>query len=553
MTRSLPPERLAAIDGAAARAIADGRTPGLAVGVVDRDGALAVRTYGLADVAGRRPVEPGTLFEIGSIGKAFTALAILQLVDEGRLDLHAPVATYLPWFEVGSAADAPPITLHHLLTHTGGIVGGVDGTPEPTFQVWSLRDLPTGSAPGTRFHYSNVGYKTLGLVLEHVDRLPYPEILRRRVLGPLDMTATEPAITHRVRLRLAVGYDNLFDDRIGHAGQPLAPAVWLETDTADGSIASTPADMGAFVTMLLRGGEGPHGRLISEASFAAMRSPHIPSSPSSAYGYAISQRAIDGRTLIGHGGGMVGYLSGMLADPDLGIGAIVLQNGPGAGPMALAREVIDLAAGRTSGEAGGGPASDDGPAAPGAQSDAPDAPDLVGHWVREDGSAGFTIAAHDGTLRLETELGAVVLEDWGDDRYLIPDPAVDDALLWLERAAGSAPELWHGGTRFVREGSTPRPLATPSPELLAIAGRFRSHTPWCPVFRVVLRGDRPWLLFPAAPDGFDEEQPLIALADGSFRAGVDEGGPERLRFDTPIEGHCRRAWLSGWPYYRVGD
>src|SRR6185436_19605769 len=121
---------------------------------------------------------------------------------------------------------------------TAGIVAGVDATPEAAFQVWALRDTPARSAPGERFHYSNVGYKALGLVLEAVEGRRYPEIIRERMLEPLDMSSTEPAITHDMRALLAVGYEYLHDDRLSHSGSPLAPATWLETATADGSIAS---------------------------------------------------------------------------------------------------------------------------------------------------------------------------------------------------------------------------------------------------------------------------------------------------------------------------
>ena len=102
-------------------------------------------------------------------------------------------------------------------------------------------------------------------------------------------------------------------------------------------------------------------------------------------------------------------------------------------------------------------------------------------------------------------------------------------------------------------GRTPAALAEPSAATLAIAGHYRSHDPWTTNFRVVIRGDVPWLCFPAAPDGFDDEQPLRPIARGGYRVGDDPLGPERLRFDTPIDGHTRRAWLSGWDYYRVGD
>ena len=341
-----------AIDDAVRTEMVRARQPGLTLGLTDRDGTLLIRTYGFANLASRQPVTPDTLFEIGSIGKTFTAVAILQLVDERQIDLHSPVVRYLPWFVVPQPAGHAPITVAHLLSHTSGIVAGIDGTPEAAFQVWSLRDLPTRSAPGERFHYSNVGYKALGLVLEAVEGRPYREIIRARVLDPLEMSATEPAITHDIRARLAVGYEYLHDDRLSHTDAPLAPATWLETETADGSIASTAADMCAFVRLLLNGGDGPHGRLLSEEAFAQMSTGNPLEDENDAYGYGLLIRNLDGRRFIGHGGGMVGYLAGMQADAHANLGAIVLQNGMGAHPMALARAVIRIADGEPAKPAG---------------------------------------------------------------------------------------------------------------------------------------------------------------------------------------------------------
>ena len=189
---------VAAIDATVRSEMERSRQPGVSLGLTDCDRTLAIRTYGFADLASRHPVTPEVLFEIGSIGKSFTAIAILQLVDEGRIDLDAAVERYLPWFVVDRRGGDAPITVRHLLSHTSGIVAGVDATPEATFQVWSLRDLPTYSVPGERFHYSNVGYKVLGLVLEAVEGRPYREILRDRVLKPVGMQATEPVITHEI-------------------------------------------------------------------------------------------------------------------------------------------------------------------------------------------------------------------------------------------------------------------------------------------------------------------------------------------------------------------
>jgi D-alanyl-D-alanine carboxypeptidase len=531
---------VAAVDAAVQTEMERSRQPGLTLGLTDQDSTLVIRTYGFADLASRQEVTPETLFEIGSIGKTFTAVAILQLVDEGRIDLEAPVDRYLPWFAVPQQAGHPPITIAHLLSHTAGLVAGIDGTPEAAFQVWSLRDLPTFSAPGERFHYSNVGYKALGLVLEAVEARPYREVIRARILDPLDMSATEPAITHDIRSRLAVGYEYLHDDRIGYPGAQLAPATWLETETADGSIASTAADMCAFVRLLLREGEGPRGRLLSERAFAEMTAGNPGEDEPAVYGYGLVIRELEGHRLIGHGGGMVGYLAGMQADPEAGLGVIVLQNGMSLNPMALARTVLPIARDEAN------------EMTPPTTATATWHEELVGTYVPDEpDSEPIEIVAGKNGPVLRSDGRELALEVVDDDVLLVPDAAFDRFRIRVERQADGVTELWHGGRRYVREGTAARQLLEPSDELRSIAGHYRSHNPWTTNFRVVLREDRPWLTFAAAPDGFDDEQPLVPLPDGSFRAGEDPGNPEGLRFDTVVDGRALRAWLSGWPYYRA--
>src|SRR5690606_2064292 len=109
--------------------MAEKNLPGVVLALTDRERTLHVGTWGYADIAAETQVTSATLFETGSIGKSFTALALLQLKDEGRVDLHAPVTEYLPWFRVQTRF--APITIHHLLTHTAGIIGGTDFAPDP--------------------------------------------------------------------------------------------------------------------------------------------------------------------------------------------------------------------------------------------------------------------------------------------------------------------------------------------------------------------------------------------------------------------------------------
>jgi CubicO group peptidase (beta-lactamase class C family) len=314
---------------------------GMAIALTDREKLLRVSTYGYADVAAKRPVMPETLFEIGSITKSFTSLAVLQLWEEGRLDLHEPVTRYLPWFQIQSEYE--PITLHHLMSHTAGIVRGAVFLGDPRYEVWTLRETEATAPPGTYYHYSNAGYKTLGVVIEEIGGQPFGDIIQARLLDPLEMAATDPIITNETRKRLAVGYEAFYDDRPPAPGRPFATGTWLEYVAADGSIASTPADMAAFVRMLINRGQGPLGRIVSEESFDLMTRQVIAAREERRdcfYGYGLEIHESDGCTYIAHGGGMVGYYSWMLADMSNGLGVVVLMNGPGDGSD---EEIADFA------------------------------------------------------------------------------------------------------------------------------------------------------------------------------------------------------------------
>ena len=520
-------------------------TPGLALALTDRERTLRVATYGFADLAARVPVTADTLFEIGSIGKSLTSLALLREHEAGTLDLQAPVTRYLPWFEVRSAF--PPITVHHLLSHTAGIIAGTDPTPSVEYQVWALRETEAASAPGTIFHYSNVGYKALGLVLARLTGQEYGDAIRSRVLTPLGMTASEPAITNAMRSRLAVGYAPLYDDRPAHPSHPLVPATWLETESGDGSVASTPEDMAVYLRMLLNRGRGAQGRLLSETGFSTMTQRVIATSGAeepSYYGYGLNTRKVDGHTYVGHPGGMVGYSAAMLSDLDDGLGVIVLVNGPGR-PWAISHQALALL--RAALHGGALPA----PLEPPDPTHTVDAAAYVGAYSGDAGA--FRVVAEDERLVLYHDDNRVVLEPYFDaDTFFVPHPAYDRFVLRFGRQAdtGDVVELFHGADWYVNDRyQGPTSFDTP-PEWDAFQGHYAAHNPWATNFRVVRRKGQLWLVFPAAPDGFEDEQPLVLLGNGSFRASVEETSPERVRFDTVVDGKALRAVLSDGVYER---
>ncbi len=215
--------------------------PGVSIGITHRERILHVCEFGLANQEAGQAVTPETLFQIGSISKSFTSIVLLQLHEQGLLDINEPVTKYLPWFEVQSEFES--ITLRHLMSHTAGIIMGSDDTPVAFTEAWNLRDTKATAPPGGFFHYSNSGYKTLGLVLETVLEQDISTILQERIFAPLGMSASLPDFCNDNRHLQATGYTPYFDDRPLPPGGKLAPATWFESNTADGAICSNAEDM----------------------------------------------------------------------------------------------------------------------------------------------------------------------------------------------------------------------------------------------------------------------------------------------------------------------
>ena len=232
---------VARVDALAARLIAAGATPGAAVAVSDRDGpvwARSLRPCGCRPRRGRSTA--GTLFQIGSISKSFTAICLLRLWERGRLDLDAEVRSLLPWFPFAG------ITVHHLLSHTGGIVCSLGDPPSPAWEVLSLAQ--TARAPaGEHFWYSNVGYQALGLMLERLTGEPFADTYRREIIEPLGLAETEPLLTNALRARMAVGHEPLDRDR-GRGGSATRSSRRRGSSTAapTAACARRSADLAAY-------------------------------------------------------------------------------------------------------------------------------------------------------------------------------------------------------------------------------------------------------------------------------------------------------------------
>lgn len=531
-------EAVTRIDAYITQTLTTHSSPGVAIAVTDREHVQHVGAYGVADLATRTPITPHTRFEIGSISKSVTAIALLQQYDAGRVDLHAPVTHYLPWFPVPSGA--APITVHHLLSHTAGLVMGSDVAPDPRALVVALRETALATPPGTYFHYSDAGYQTLGLLVEEISGQTYAEVIQAGLLTPLDMAASEPVITHDTRRRLAVGYHSLYDDRPAHASYPLAPAPWVEWRGGDACVVSTATDMAAYLRLLLNAGQGPGERVLSTESFALLTHRAVPAAEFGAgvfYGYGLMTQEVAGHTYLFHEGGMPGYRAMLLADLTDGLGVIVLLNGPGA-PATVARFTLEVLRAARSGQ--------DLPPVPPATDPrtVTNAGDYTGTYASLHGQMVLT---REGTrLVLQCEGHSTALEPRGPDTFYTPHPPFALFPWRFGRVGTEVVDASHGAAWYIKEGVFPPPAAASPPVWEGYAGHYRAYNPWRPNFRVVVRQGRLLLVEPSG-----DEEVLVEVEPGCFRIGAEEFLPERLCFETFISGQALRATLSGCPYYRV--
>lgn len=529
---------VAAVD--AVRAFAESRraengTPGYQIALTNRDGPIAHIELGVANVDSGARVEHDTLYQFGSIGKSFTAICLLQLAEEGRIDLHEPFETSLPWFSVQTEFE--PITTHHLLSHTAGIICGTDFTPSHPFEVWSLRHTRTTTAPGTHFHYSNVGYKALGFSLERIEGKSYPEIVQSRILDPLGMANTCPVITSDMRHRLAVAYQNRFDDRPELLRYGLVPAPWLESNSGDGSICASATDLAIFLRMLLNRGAYPGGRLLSEESFRLMSTPRTQTDEDGGhgYGYGLVMPVNQPSGAFGHGGGMVGYISTLDGDFDTGFGAVVLTNSM-VGCSAISLFALDALACA----AAGNPIP-----APKASKVAP-LTDYFGTYVGN--TSTLEISQNGDELALARGQIKSVLErvTYPDDCFVNDVPGERHFPYRFERDdSGVVTGVVHGGNQWWR-GDQMESNSGTAAEYAAYVGHYRSWNPWGSNFRIVVRGAK--LVMIAA---WGDEAELIKEGDW-YRVEAEEGMPETLTFDTIVDGQALQARdMLGSTFHRV--
>lgn len=319
--------------------------PGIAYGIVV-DGKLAhVGVSGLREVPSKSPVDTASVFRIASMTKSFTAVAILQLRDAGKLSLDAPAERYVP--ELAklryATSDAPRITVRDLLSHSAGFPEDnpwgdqqLSKTDAELSQM-ILRGIPFSTAPSTGYEYSNFGFAILGRIVQNVGGMPYPQYVRTKVLLPLGMTVTTLQAANVPPRLLAHGYrrqDGVFleepqlpDGSFGSMGGMLTSVSDL-SKWVGFMLSAWPARDGPETGPLKRSSLREMQQVIRYNGGTAVRdATGIPALSAGGYGYGLGVRQNCAyRIAISHTGGLPGFGSLMKWLPDYGVGIVAMGN-----------------------------------------------------------------------------------------------------------------------------------------------------------------------------------------------------------------------------------
>jgi D-alanyl-D-alanine carboxypeptidase len=523
--------------------------PGMTQALTDAKTTIRTAGYGFANVDLKAPVTPDHLFQIGSITKSFAALILLQLRDEGKVDLHRPVLEYLPWLPV--TMPYGPITAHHLLTHTSGLPDA-----SSIFQSDPGARHAQGFEPGAHFHYCNLGFAILGKLIERLDGRPWYQCLQARILTPLGMTATAAVITIESSARSATGYQPFFDDQVYPRQGRLVSRPPEVFDNPAGSIASPPGDMARYLRTLLNSSQGADGRIVSAEGFALMSTAYIKApefSPSASYGYGIAVDVLDGHKILRHTGGMNCFASSIHVDLDGGVAAFASINAmQGYRPTLVTQYAVQLLRAEKEGKSL--------PAA-GVLTDATEvnnASEYSGVFRSSDGRELLFKA--DGTKLLLLNAGKEILLQRGQgDSFLstVQGGFSDYSLVFGRDQASNkmakpgdsdaAPpppptlvvELGYGPDWYTNVAYKGEREWAALPQYSAFAGRYRSESG--DDVRVFVRKGRLWL----------GDSPLSEIGSSLFRVGEEAWSPDTAEFLTIVDGRARLLRVIGEDCWRI--
>jgi len=326
---------------------------GAVVAVQHGDTTVSAAT-GVTNVRTGVPVTTDTIFQIGSISKVYTATLVLQLVDEGLIDLDQPIASYLPEFALADASAASTISIRQLLCHTSGMDGDVfddfgRGDDCVEKYVAGMSTLAQTSPPGEFFSYCNSGYVLLGRLVEHFRGLSWDAALHKHLLAPLGAVDTVTLPEEAILRPAAVGHLPTGED----GAAQVAPVYFMTRAVGPAGVVTAPAaELIAFARMHLNDGAAPDGtEILSPAAVKAMQELQVrlpdPYTLGDGWGLGWIKYTLGNPPVIGHDGATVGQQAYLRIVPDRDIVITLLTNGGGMGGLceALVRPLLRELAG----------------------------------------------------------------------------------------------------------------------------------------------------------------------------------------------------------------
>ncbi len=305
------------------------KIPGAALAIVKGDSILHIRGFGIADPSGR-PVTPETPFVLGSTTKSFTALAIMQLVEKGKIELDLPVQYYLPWFRVADPKASAQITVRHLVNHTSGLTesegrkGLADrdtsaGALEKHARV--LRKARLRGKVGTRFEYSNSNYIILGNIIQEVSGMSYETYIEQHIFDPLNMKHSFTSQKEAEQNGMAVGYRKWF----GYS-KPSPDMPFVRGVISAGYLITSARDMAQYLIAHLNEGRYAGKLVISPAGMAELLRPTARMDEKWSYAMGWVTGKMQEEMTIWHNGGTPSFYTYMAILPESRMGMVMLMN-----------------------------------------------------------------------------------------------------------------------------------------------------------------------------------------------------------------------------------
>ncbi|MEZ5680804.1 MAG: serine hydrolase domain-containing protein [Erythrobacter sp.] len=310
------------------------KIPGMSVAIAQGEKTAWAKGFGTTDRARQTPATPDTIYSICSISKLFTAIALMQQWEQGKVMLDAPLTDYLPWARLADdPRESVPVTLRGALTHSAGL------PRESDYPYWTGPDFPFPSqdqirariasqAPlypaSTTWQYSNLGLTLVGETVEAVSGTPFGDYVRANIIDPLDLDHTRPAIPNDLYGRqMAVGWGALKPDGTRPEVKLFDPAGI----TPAAGFSSTVADLAKFASWTFRLAKSGKAEVLRASTLREMQRVHYISPDwNTSWGLGFAVRNMDGTNVVGHGGSCPGYRSTLMIAPSEEMGVAVAMN-----------------------------------------------------------------------------------------------------------------------------------------------------------------------------------------------------------------------------------